>query len=390
MRVADEVPDDQEVTGEPLGLDDGQFVFELVAEGLRRLVAAPFETLLAQVPQHRLRRFALRDRIHGRVVPAEPEPEVAPAGDLDRVGQRVRQVREAGLHLFVRLQVKLPLAVPHPVRVRKEFPRVDAQQDVVGPGVVGREVMHVVRRDQGDAHLACQADEHRPRAAFVLDGVVLDLQIEILGPEDFTVLGDGPAGTVLVARQKTPRNLALEAGRQADETLGMLGEDLFIDTRPIIKTVQVGGRREAQQVAVPSLVGGEQNEVVSRVLASGQGFPVLPSAGRDVGFIPEDRLDAGRDRRLVELDRAEQVAVVRDGDGPGALAGGGLDEVADPARAVQEAVLRVNVEMNERWTSHRPASLPCVCTGAMLTAGPACVNRFAKAICLTSGCGDLR
>ena len=77
----------------------------------------------------------------------------------------------------------------------------------------------------------------------------------------------------------------------------------------------------------------------------------------DVHLAADDGLDAGRPRLPVELDRAGERAVVGERDGRHLETSGLLDERRDPARPVEDRVLRVDVEMDER-------------SGGRLTGGP--------------------
>ena len=78
-------------------------------------------------------------------------------------------------------------------------------------------------------------------------------------------------------------------------------------------------------------------------------------ARRDVGLDADDRLDALGLRGLVEGDRAVQGAVVRDRHRIHALLGRRIDQLRDPAEAVEEAELGVDVEVREvvRGDRHR-------------------------------------
>jgi hypothetical protein len=74
---------------------------------------------------------------------------------------------------------------------------------------------------------------------------------------------------------------------------------------------------------------------------------VAPIAGRDVHLAADDRLHPGRHRRLVELHRAEHVAVVGHRDRRHAEGLHAGDEVGDLIRAVQQRILGVEVEVGE-------------------------------------------
>ena len=69
---------------------------------------------------------------------------------------------------------------------------------------------------------------------------------------------------------------------------------------------------------------------------------------RDVRLAAEDRLDAGLARLAVELDRAGERAVVGERDRGHLEPRRLLHEGRDAARAVEDRVLRVDVQVDER------------------------------------------
>src|SRR5207244_4102241 len=76
-------------------------------------------------------------------------------------------------------------------------------------------------------------------------------------------------------------------------------------------------------------------------------FAVEPALGGHVGLAADDRLDAGGGGLLVELDGAEQVAVVGDGHGRHAEGLRFLDQGVNLVGPVEETILSMNVEVDE-------------------------------------------
>ena len=75
-------------------------------------------------------------------------------------------------------------------------------------------------------------------------------------------------------------------------------------------------------------------------------------AGGDVGFVADDRIEAGRLAFLVELDGAEQVAVIGQGDGVHARRLGVGHQFGQAVGAVEQAVMTVTMKMNKRTFRH--------------------------------------
>ena len=102
--------------------------------------------------------------------------------------------------------------------------------------------------------------------------------------------------------------------RQADRQIRPLeccGEQVLIDARLVIEAFEVAGGDQLDEVAIALLVFAEQHQVVVAV-GIGAGLVALL---RDVDFAADDGMDAVGLGRVVELDRAEEVAVIGHGDG---------------------------------------------------------------------------
>src|SRR5690606_2595409 len=67
----------------------------------------------------------------------------------------------------------------------------------------------------------------------------------------------------------------------------------------------------------------------------------------EIEFAADERFDAGFLRSVVELDGTVEITVVGEGEGLHAELGGALHEPVDAAGAIEEAVVGVDVEMDE-------------------------------------------
>ena len=89
-------------------------------------------------------------------------------------------------------------------------------------------------------------------------------------------------------------------------------------------------------------IGGQENQVVIVVVGQ-EPFALSPAAGREIGFTPDDGLHPVGRGLFIEVDGAEEVAVVRDGE-RGLLKFTDLPEKRiQLIRAVQQAVLGMKV-----------------------------------------------
>ena len=125
----------------------------------------------------------------------------------------------------------------------------------------------------------------------------------------------------------------------------MPGEVVAVDPRLVVVAVDVGVGDQPAQVLVARVVLGQQDQVEG--LGVGLALLVGHRPAGDVGLDPDDRLDALGLGRLVERHGAVERAVVRDGHRIHALGGRRIDQLGDPAEPVEQAELRVDVEVRE-------------------------------------------
>ena len=130
------------------------------------------------------------------------------------------------------------------------------------------------------------------------------------------------------------RHFAREAGAGADETLGVLREDFLVDARLVVHALEVRGGDELDEILVTGLVFGEEEEMGGGFLRA-VGLAIEAAARREVNFAADDRLDVGLLALLVELDRAEEIAVVAQGERGHLQLGGARRQLGNTARPVE-------------------------------------------------------
>ena len=106
--------------------------------------------------------------------------------------------------------------------------------------------------------------------------------------------------------------------RQADSAISPLeccGQKVPVDPGLVVEALEIAGRDQLDEVAVALLVLAQQDQVVVAVRVGADRVPLL----RDVDLAADDGMDALVLGGVVELNRAEQVAVVGHGHGRHAL-----------------------------------------------------------------------
>ena len=360
----DEVGDDEEVAGIPLGDDDLGLELGL---GLRVVGDAAGEAL-AQAALHLLDEPALlvlagRAGEAGHVAPLVlGERDVAHLGDAQGVVAGLGQLAPGVPHLGRALEVELVGVELEPGGVHHRRAGLHAQQRRVRLGVVGAGVVQVVGGDERHVELARQPDEVLHGPALDVEAVVHHLAVEVLLAEDVLEVGGRLLGRVVLPEPQPGLDLAGRAPAGGDQALAVAVEQLAVDPRPLgVDLVERGLAVHAEQVVQPGVVAGEQGHVRVGARAgdvvAGAGALVAPldpglvgavGARRDVGLDADDRLDAGALGLLPELVGAEDVAVVGGGERRHPHLGGPGEQVTDARGTVEHGVLGVHVQVDER------------------------------------------
>ena len=128
----------------------------------------------------------------------------------------------------------------------------------------------------------------------------------------------------------------------------MLSEHLEIDPGAVVVPLQHGTRGEFQEIAVPDLVLGKQQQVIGLA---------LPGGGRtlgEVGLYADDRMQACFREGLVPLHRGVHDTVIRDREVVDPQLLGTGDVLIGAAHAVQEGELGMQMQVGK--LSHRANS----------------------------------
>ena len=289
----DEVPDDQEITDEPGLLEHVQFVIEPLDQfriGSRRVRrsdrADPCNKARADTP----RAFCLpAPDIPGYFETPNSSFEIDAIGDLERIRDRLGMIRKKRAHFVRRFEIKLR-RITHPPFVLHHLAGADADHHVVRLVMAPLQKMHVVRRDQAEPEFLREARQHLVAFVLRLDAVVVHLEEEILRAEDVAKFRHALPRLGQIVRLDRHVDLALEATAQADQSRRMRREQLLVDPRLVMKSVEMRGGDQLHQVAIAGLVLRQQSEMISRVALIIR--PVLDRARRHVGLATDDRLDA--------------------------------------------------------------------------------------------------
>src|SRR5438067_813064 len=239
----------------------------------------------------------------------------------------------------------------------------------MGDGVFPVDIVAVVGREQRRVQLPRDIDQPRVRAPLLVEPVVLQLDEEVVPPEDVLQPTGELEGQLLLTVQERLEDDTAEASRGRDDAFVVLLEQLPVDSRFVEIAGEEGVGRQLDEVPVAGVVLGERGQVVVELL------PLLPlptgvveaaaangtfeaRLARLVQLAADDGFDALGPRLLVEVEDAVHVRVVSDADGPLAVGHGSADDLVDAGRPVEHRELSVQVEVRNgvaaaAGTSHR-------------------------------------
>ena len=351
LGVVDEVPDDQEVVHVAHLLDHAQLVVEPVPCVRSILAVEPADAVLAERAQvGGVVGHALRQRELGQVGGGEVELHLAALGDLLGALDGLAEVGEGAQHLLLGLDVELVGVHAHAVLVLQGLARLDAHQHLLHLCILAGQIVAVVGAHQRDVHLPRQLDEPGQHLLLLGDAVILQLDEEVAPSEDVQIaLGHG-ARVVLPPVQQQLGQIARQAGAHGDQALVVLLQQIIVHPRPVVVAPQPSLAHQRGQVLIALLIFTQQNQVA--VVAGDAGLVVHIRA--DVHLAADHRMDALGLGRTVEVQHAVHHAVVGDGAGLHAQRLQPLHQRLDAARAVQQRVFRVQMQVCKHVSTPSP------------------------------------
>ena len=229
-----------------------------------------------------------------------------------RVGHRLAIRREPLAHLRRAREVVLGAGQPEALLLLSARTGLEAEQDVVRLGVLRLDVVRVVGGHERQPGPTRDLDKAGADRVLLGDAVVLQLEKVVVGAEDLRVLARDRLGRVEVAAHDRLRQLTTETRGQADQPLGVLGEQLLVDARLVVVALEVRRADQLDEVAIPDVVARQQDQMVR--IAVGASLAIGARARRHVHLAAEDRVDLRGACRRVELNRSVEHAVVGDRD----------------------------------------------------------------------------
>ena len=206
-------------------------------------------------------------------------------------------------------------------------------------------VVDIIRTDERQVQVARKRRHRAVDHPLLFDAVPLHLEKKVARPENVAIGGGGFDGLARLMVREALGHLSFQAAAQTDETFAVPGQQLFIDSRAVIKPFSVTRRHELDQVVI-ALVGFRQQHEMVRGLARIAAFQV-PAARRHVDFAAQNGLHAVLPRMVVEEHRRKHVAVLGHRYRRHLHACGFIEQLVDAACAIEQRIFGVQMEVNE-------------------------------------------
>ena len=345
LGVVDVVPHDEVVVCVAHLFDHADLVAQTVFVGLRyiRPIAA-FQTLPAELFKKRLIIHTVRRFVIWNFSVSKIKIKVTLFGNFGGIFAGFRHHGEQIIHFVCRFDIELVGLELHLIRILNGLAGLDAQQDALHLGILPAQIVGVVGGCHGDACFPRKLDELRQNDVVLFQAMILQLNVIVPLAEQVAVPQGAGFGTLIVACQNGLRDLTGQTGRQADQSLVILLQQLLIDAGLGVKALHKRGRYHFDKVFVTGLIFAQQDQMV---IAIDLVHLIKAGAGGNIDFAADNRLDARLFSRLVKLHTAVHNAMVRAGNSGLSALFYALHQLVDAAGTVQKAVFRMDVQMNE-------------------------------------------
>ena len=290
--------------------------------------------------------MALGLGVNREAVGAQVQADVAARRDLGGGGQG-RRVRDGPGHLRRALEIELVGLELHAAGAVDRPARLDAEQGILGPGMFGLEVVHVIGGHQGNPPAGRQFEQGLIDLVLLGQFVGLDFQVE--APREnlgiFPGRGLGPLGVVV---GEALGHLAVEAGGQGNEAAVQLLQKFLVHPGAVVEALQMPQGHQSDKILIALIIFRQQHQVVMVPLA----LAVVAGPLGYVDLAAQNRLDARGLGLLVEIQDPEERAVVGDGHRrhfKGRRLG---QQVLDAHRPIQQTVGGMDMKMDELRLGH--------------------------------------
>ncbi len=149
-----------------------------------------------------------------------------------------------------------------------------------------RQVVAIVGGHQGNSGFARQTDDFRIDALFNVQALILNLQEEIPFSENVAQPISGFARLLGTFLDQIFGDRSAQTGGQRDQSFAVLGQQVVIDSRLVIKAFEKSRGDQLDQIAIAFGIFAEQDQVIGAALARFGGGPERAVGARAATISP--------------------------------------------------------------------------------------------------------
>src|SRR5262245_11104523 len=177
---ANDVPNDQEISGKIESFDDGKFALDLKRGALvLRTVAVRHPFHRAQTQEFHLR-FVVWSGIDRELITEILERELQTGSELCGVGNRFGQIHKKGGHLHGRFQIAFAVAGKKAACIGEDAMMSQAGENIQNLALSGQCMANTVCGDKRKPEAACEFNSNLIAAFFIDRKMALQLDVNIV------------------------------------------------------------------------------------------------------------------------------------------------------------------------------------------------------------------
>src|SRR5690554_2594849 len=290
----------------------------------------------------------------------------AALGDLHRIFDRLRMVREERRHLIVRLEIHLGALMMERAHLVDGARDADAEEGELALRLLLLHKMNAIGGDEREPKLFGELDEDGVERCVLWEAVILELDEEVVLSVDIEETLERFSSGVWAFLEDGLRDDPCHARREADHALAMLSEELIICAGfASIEALDPGPADDADDILIALLALGEEEKMRGGELAL-----VTAIAIDDGDLSAEDGLHLLAPAGVHELYSRVHISAIRDGDRGHACRLGRFYKLIYAHRPLEHRIFAMDVEVDERPAHRREDS----------RSGANCCARFSPAL----------
>ena len=139
-------------------------------------------------------------------------------------------------------------------------------------------IVAIVGSNKANAVLLCQFNQALIGCSFFRQAVILDFEKVILLAENIYVFLYKPVSLFLIVLNQSLWHITSNTGRQADNSLMVLAQNLLVYPGLIVHALDIGQRYQLYQILIAGLIFCQQNQMI--IFDMVDFLPFLSRAGR--------------------------------------------------------------------------------------------------------------